>query len=65
MTGTFGSIDLETGVYSAINTIGTGSGFDAGGTYVSVPFADIDGMHFDPLTGVLYAACGCPADPTS
>ncbi len=56
-TGIFGSIDLETGAFSAIGTaIGSGTGFDSSGNPATGNFNDIDGMHFDPQTGNLFAS---------
>ena len=58
--GNFGQIDLLTGKFISIGpaAIGTGSGFRTvgGGNYGTLPFNDIDGMHFDATTGFLYAA---------
>ncbi len=47
--GVFGRIDLSTGLFAAIGTIGSGSG-----VFGVKPFDDIDGITFDPFTGLLY-----------
>ncbi|MBO6574116.1 MAG: DUF1929 domain-containing protein [Rhodothermales bacterium] len=47
----FGSIDVVTGAFTEIGRFGSGSGL-AG----NVTFSDVDGLTFDPNTGILYAA---------
>lgn len=49
--GVFGSIDRATGAFSAIGTIGSGSG-----ALGSVNFNNISGLAFDKSTGTLYAS---------
>lgn len=50
--GTLGTIDVTTGRFTAIGT-GIGSGDGSQGT---VRFDDVDGLHFDPTSGVLYGS---------
>ncbi len=67
--GNFGSLDRITGAFTSIGpaAIGTGFGFaTVGATATSqLPFNDIDGLAFDPTSGLLYAAvrrAGTPED---
>ncbi|NNE69689.1 MAG: DUF1929 domain-containing protein [Rhodothermales bacterium] len=47
----FGTVDTITGAFTEIGTFGNGQGA-AGG----VSFSDVDGLAFDPNTGILYGA---------
>ena len=53
-----GSIDLSSGVYTTIGAFGTGTGADSARS-----FNDVDGLTFDPLTGILYGSVRRNADP--
>ena len=46
-----GTISLTTGEYTTIGSFGTGDGADG-----SQNFNDVDGLCFDPLTGILYGS---------
>lgn len=50
-SGKFGSLDLATGAFSAIGTIGSGTG-----ALGYQEFGDIDGLAFEPYSGTLYAS---------
>jgi uncharacterized repeat protein (TIGR01451 family) len=50
-SGRFGTLDLTTGAFSEIGEFGSGSGV-LGDVY----FGDIDGLAFEPYSGVLYAS---------
>lgn len=47
----FGSIDLSTGVFSEIGPFGSGNG-----AFGVINFADVDGLSFDPFSGIMYAS---------
>ena len=49
--GDLGFIDTVTGVYSLIGSFGSGTGADG-----TQDFDDVDGLSFDPLTGILYGS---------
>ena len=49
--GNFGRIDLATGAFTLIGAFGSGNGIFGIRT-----FDDVDGLSFDPFTGVLYAS---------
>ena len=53
--GTFGSIDLSTGVFTAIRDV-DGSLPQPDGTQGGQDFADIDGLTYDPIRGVIWGA---------
>ena len=65
--GNFGAIDINTGDFIGIGPAAIGSGFGfatATATSVSqLAFNDIDGMHFDPTTGALFASVRRAGDP--
>ena len=44
-----GTIDVDTGAFSAIGSFGSGDGADG-----QVDFDDVDSLSFDPVTGVFY-----------
>ncbi len=46
-----GSIDLVTGVYTTIGSFGSGDG-----SVGNLSFNDVDGLTFDPLTGIFYGS---------
>lgn len=48
--GTFGTIDTNTGAFSSIGSVGWADGAEG-----SINLNDVDGLAFDPLTGVLWA----------
>ena len=50
-----GTIDLSTGVFSGIGTVGSGTGV-YNGTQQTINFGDVDGLSFDPFTGLLYGS---------
>jgi hypothetical protein len=47
--GDFGTIDLETGVFTSIGSVGTGTG-----GLGQITFDDVDSLAFDPFSGILY-----------
>jgi uncharacterized repeat protein (TIGR01451 family) len=46
-----GTIDVSTGVYTTIGAFGSGDGAEG-----TLSFSDVDGLTFDPLTGILYGS---------
>ncbi len=58
---TLGTIDVNTGQFSAIGSFGSGDGADG-----QVDFDDVDSLSFDPVTGVFYGVTrrndGAPND---
>ncbi|HEB64309.1 MAG TPA: DUF11 domain-containing protein [Chloroflexi bacterium] len=49
--GDFGVVNVSTGAYTSIGTIGSGDGSQG-----TVTMDDVDGLTFDPFTGILYGS---------
>ncbi|MFT5141688.1 MAG: putative repeat protein (TIGR01451 family) [Thalassolituus oleivorans] len=56
--GTFGTLSKSTGSFTSIGSVGT-----ADGSAGSIVLNDVDGLAFDPLTGVLWATHRRAGDP--
>lgn len=56
--GVFGTIDVNTGLFTMSCTLGSGNGdFDGDGmTDDVINMSDIDGLSYDPVTGILWAS---------